>query len=341
VIGSVLQFPLGLGWAGVDLFFVLSGFLLTLPYAYSILTETPSPALGQYYQRRLLRVFPAYYVQLAVILIGGAWFSAYRELDWLALLAHFGMAFDVGPDPVRPMNLVWWTLPVELSFYLLLPWIASFLRPKRWLWFLPLAILTSIIYRFWAAGHFASDRPDAVVYAASHIPGSLPEFLMGASAALLVHWLDTEGIRKPPQLACDMLVLVGLLSAGLWLWFVVLKNGTIYWRGHWSMIIGPTALGCMLAMTITGLYWGSRLGRALFANPVVYFLGLISYSLYLWHFIVLQQAPKIFGSAWQALTGMPRFITSLLLVVAVSALSYFLAERPFFRLRGRRRQAAD
>jgi peptidoglycan/LPS O-acetylase OafA/YrhL len=340
LIGSVLQFPLGLGWAGVDLFFVLSGFLLTLPFAYAILHGERPPPLAHYYRRRLLRVFPAYYFQLALILLGGSWFLAYRELDGIATLAHLTMAFDVGPEPVRPMNLVWWTLPVELSFYLLLPWIASFLKPRRWLVFLPLVVLMSVVYRFWAAGHFAGDRPDAVVYAASHIPGSLPEFLMGASAALLVHWLDSRGIRKPRPLALDLMLLAGLLSAGLWLWFVVLENGIVYWRGHWSMVVGPVALGLMLTLTVASLYWGSRLGRALFANPVVYFLGLISYSLYLWHFIVLQQAPKLFPETFGKLTGVPRFGVTLVLVVLVSAISYYLFERPFFRLRGRRQTTA-
>ena len=74
VIGNILQFPLGFGFAGVDLFFVLSGFLLTLPFARATLTRSAHPPLAQYYKRRLLRVFPAYYAQLAIILVFGAWF---------------------------------------------------------------------------------------------------------------------------------------------------------------------------------------------------------------------------------------------------------------------------
>lgn len=337
VIGNALQFPFGLGWAGVDLFFVLSGFLLTLPFARARLTGEQGPSLGRYYQRRLLRVFPAYYAQLAILLIGGAWFASWRPLDTTALLAHLGMVFNVGPDPVRPMVGVWWTLPVELAFYLLLPWIASFLQPRRWWGFLALAALMSMVYRLWAADHFAGGAGSEVWLTATHLPGSLPEFLLGSTAALLVHWVNLKSIRRPPPLVLDALLVLSTLGAALWLWHVVLANGTIYWRGHWSMITGPVALGFLLAAMVVSLYWGSRLGRVLFANPVVYFLGLVSYSLYLWHFIVLQQAPKVFGEAWEGLTGLPRFFVSLSLVVAVSALSYYLFERPFFRLRGRRK----
>jgi len=338
VVGNVLQFPFGLGFAGVDLFFVLSGFLLTLPFAWARLNGLPLPALGHYYRRRLLRVFPAYYAQLAILLIGGAWFVTWRHLGGGTLLAHLGMAFNVGSHPVHPMVGLWWTLPVELSFYLILPWLATFLLPRRWLPLLALGLLLAVVYRAWAADHFAASGA-RVVLVASHLPGSLPEFLLGASGALLVQWLDFRSIRRPAPLVRDLLFLAGMLAAGLWLWLVVLPNGVVYWRGHWSMLIGTTVLGFSLAVAVTALYWGSRVGRVLLANPVVYFLGLVSYSLYLWHFVVMQQAPVVFGDSWGALTGLPRFLATTALVVAVASASYFLFERPFFRLRGRRRLA--
>ena len=107
------------------------------------------------------------------------------------------------------------------------------------------------------------------------------------------------------------------------------------------MVVAPVALGLPLSLMVISLYLGSRIGSLLFANPIVYFLGLISYSLYLWHFVVLQQADVLFGEAYTGLQGLPKFLLSLSLVILVSTVSYFVFERPFFRLGARRRPRAQ
>lgn len=331
-IGAALQFPLGLGFAGVDLFFVLSGFLLSLPFAQAALANTAKTPLSTYYKRRLLRVFPAYYAQLGIILITGAWFLTWKPLNGASLLAHLGMFFNIGSDPVRPLVGIWWTLPVELAFYLLLPFIAVFLRPARWLVFLLSCFALSVLYRLWCVEHFASAASGGVFLAASHLPGSLPEFLLGASAALLVRWLAIHGIKKPSPIVLDGLFITATALAVFWLAGILFPNGATYWSGHWSMLVAPIALGLPLSLMVISLYWGSRIGRLLLANRFMYFIGLISYSLYLWHFVVMQQAGVVFGDDWAQLSQLTRFLASTGLVITVSALSYYLIERPFFRL---------
>jgi len=338
-LGYFLNLPLGLGFAGVDLFFVLSGFLLTLPFARDALNRAPRQPLGGYLKRRILRVFPAYYAQWAIIMLAGAWFVTWKPLDGAGVMAHLLMFFNTGPDPVRPMVGLWWTLPVELSFYLLLPFIVCFMQPRRWVIFLASGIALSVLYRIWTSSYFAGAPGEAAFLAASHLPGSLPEFLLGASAAILVKWMEMKQIERPPAWALDLLFLTGAVIASLWLSQIVVTYGHVYWRGHWSMVIAPITLGVSLSLIVLSIYWGSRLGKWLCANPPVYYIGLISYSLYLWHFVVMQQLQQLGGESYAKLSGITSFALSTLLVIGLSSLSYALFERPFFRLRGRRKKS--
>ena len=336
VLGFLLQLPLGLGFAGVDLFFVLSGFLLSLPFTGAALGLQSRPATVSYLKRRLLRVFPAYYAQWLIILLAGAWFVTWKPQDGVSLLAHTVMFFNMGPDPVRPLVGLWWTLPVELSFYLLLPLLAWFMTPRRWGFVMLAGFAISLAYRHWAGGAFGEVTGDVVFLTASQLPGSLPEFLLGAGAAMLVRMKSRDKGFTPGKKMADILFVSGMMLTLAWLGGVVFTFGAVYWSGHWSMIIAPIALGCALTIMVLGLYWGSRIGTWLCANPVVYFIGLVSYSLYLWHFVIMQQIQKLGGDAYADLHGISKFLLCTLLVIALSALSYALFERPFFRLRGKR-----
>lgn len=333
LVGRLLQFPLGFGYTGVDIFFVLSGFLLTLPFARTALYRQPGPKPGHYFRRRLLRVFPAYYAQLVIILIVGSWFLTWTPLTPPSLAAHLLMFFNIGWHPVQPMVGVWWTLPVEMGFYLLLPLLAPFLRPARWVPVLLLGIMISTGYRLWAAAHFGESGAGAVFLAASQLPGSLSEFLLGASAALIAEWAAIKSQPRPAAWVLDLMFILGLLVPALWLWRMVLGAGADYWMGHWAMITAPVILGLTLSTAVLALYWGSRIGTFLLANRAVYFLGLISYSLYLWHFVVMQQVQFLFADSYASLSHWVTFPLNAMAAIGVASASYYLVERPFYRLR--------
>jgi peptidoglycan/LPS O-acetylase OafA/YrhL len=331
-VGVALHFPFGFGFAGVDIFFVLSGFLLTLPFARSALGSGPSPDLPRYFRRRFLRVFPAYYAQLLILLLAGAWFVSWNPLNVSEFVAHLLMFFNIGWKPVQPMVGVWWTLPVEMGFYLLLPLLAPFLRPARWFLVLAGGIALSVAYRYWAAKYFGPLGSDRAFVAASQLPGNLAEFLLGATAALLVQYQALRGAQRPPAWLLDLVFVGGVLFPAIWLWQVVLAAGADYWQGHWSMLLAPIAIGLPLAMAIASLYWGCRVGTWLLANRVVYFLGLISYSLYLWHFVIMQQLQKLLGAGYAEWSHWVTFPIATGAVVGLASISYFLVERPFYRL---------
>jgi peptidoglycan/LPS O-acetylase OafA/YrhL len=335
-VGKILQFPLGFGFAGVDVFFVLSGFLLSLPFALAATQGQSRPALTSYFRRRFQRVFPAYYAQLFLILIIGGWFVSWEPLGVHAFIAHLLMFFNIGWEPVRPMVGVWWTLPVEMGFYLLLPFLAPLLSPRKWVPVLLGGIAISLAYRAWAGAHFGPLGNGAAFLAASQLPGNLAEFLLGASAALLVQWVSLNERPRPAGWILNLMFALGLMVPATWLWIVVLSASAEYWQGHWSMIIAPLAIGLPLSVSVLGLYWGSRIGAVLLANRVVYFLGLISYSLYLWHFVVMQQLQVIIGERYADLPHWVTFPVAAISVTLVASLSYYLVERPFYRLKSYR-----
>jgi len=306
LVGTVFQFPFDFGFMGVDLFFVLSGFLLSLPFARHAQDKGPAIDLKRYFRRRVLRVFPAYYVQLFLVLLAGTWFVVYKPLSGTTLAAHLVMFFNIGSEPIRPMIGVWWTLPVEFSFYLLLPLLALIMKPRRWIAAIPL-IAASVAYRAWAAGQF--DNSNVLMLVANHLPGSLPEFLLGATAAIITQRFDHSKLASGRWLDVCLLVSIGLVGA--WFLLVVGPNGEVYWQGHWSMIIAPCGLGMVLTLLVWSVYNGSRLGRALFSNRVVHFLGLISYSLYLWHFVVMQQMIMLWPERFGNMTGIPKFLMTM------------------------------
>jgi len=336
VIGKALQFPLGFGFAGVDIFFVLSGFLLTLPFALAAVSQKPLPPLRPYFKRRFLRVFPAYYAQLFIILAVGGWFVAWKSLGISEFFAHLLMFFNIGWQPVTPLVGIWWTLPVEMGFYLILPLLAPFLSPRRWLPVVLGGIVISLVYRAWAGAYFGPLGSGLAFLAASQLPGNLAEFLLGASAALIVQWVAVKERQRPAGWVLNLMFALGLLLPAVWLWNVVLSAGADYWLGHWGMIVAPLALGLPLSTAVLSLYWGSRFGTFLLANRVVYFMGLISYSLYLWHFVVMQQLQQMAGEKYADLPHWVSFPLVTVAVIVIASLSYYLVERPFYRLKSYR-----
>ncbi|GER91463.1 hypothetical protein KDW_56250 [Dictyobacter vulcani] len=115
-----------IGESGVLLFFVLSGFLLFLPYARAMLFGGDWPSLRRFYIRRVFRILPAYYVTLFLLLL--YWSPEYllpanRDKLWLFLTFRMDL-----PATYQQLNPPFWTLAIEFQFYLLLPLLAWVMR---------------------------------------------------------------------------------------------------------------------------------------------------------------------------------------------------------------------
>jgi peptidoglycan/LPS O-acetylase OafA/YrhL len=330
-VPAPLAYLCNLGWSGVDVFFTLSAFLLALPFVQAQERGGAGPPLGEYWRHRAWRILPAYWVQVlllfALALAGFAAASMWRSPDTASLLRNAFFLYNLVPGygaAVPP----WWTLPVELGFYLLLPWFARLLQPGRWYWLL-LAIAASLAWRWWVM-HAGFGR-EQQVYWADHLPGRLHQFVVGMLAA----WAFVRGqavFLAWSPLRRDLLGL-GALAAFLALPMLGFPaDGRVYTgapSAHPLLLGWHLYASLAVAVLLLALASGpSRLAR-LFGAGWLQALGIVSYSLYLWHYPVMLALRDSLGGYWKVQAEFAPFLFyALLFSLLAAAASWWLVERP-------------
>jgi peptidoglycan/LPS O-acetylase OafA/YrhL len=324
-----------MGIAGVTVFFVLSGFLLATPFAQWQAGQRERPLLGRYLFRRVMRVFPAYYVQLALLVLLAWWTSGQSPIQDLGkLVRHLLMLFMPPPLGVEPsINLVWWTLPIEFGFYLALPFLAFMLRPKLGLWLLLGSLAAMYLWRHGVAVRLADAPLQMRVHAAYQLPGSMDAFGFGMLAAVL----HANRPRLPawllPRAGGSLLGLLGIALVLAAIYWLPGKRAE-YWSDNLIFYAWTPALSLGIAAVLLAGAGGSGVLQRVFGNRYMVFLGLVSYSLYLWHLPVLTWLAA--ASWYPGLTGGHlAWILALALPMslAIAVVSYLGVERPFMRLR--------
>lgn len=340
---------------GVQLFFTLSGFLLFRPYARALLTGAELPSWARFYQRRALRVLPVYWVILAVMLVT-QWQVASRPL-WANALTHIALIHDIFPSFNRDLNGPFWSLAVEVQFYLLLPVISAgvarvmgrsrsvarlvgalvgvvaLAEAVRWADTLLMASLPSDAL---AQGGGAAARYVLALATMGMQGKNLEVFFVGALAATLYVYGSEQR-----RLSADLRrrIAWGLLAIGLaisavaapaWRLGSVMFTPGAQWG--WDIISYPLVVGLSFSALMLGIVWSGPWVRAIFEAGPLRFIGHISYSVYLWHLPILHGTLAPFAA-------MPVWLR-LVCVLFVSYLSYQCFERPFMRRR-QRLAAAD
>lgn len=302
--GLPLPSIVAFGQSGVDLFFVLSGFLIT-----SILLAARQRdwhEVRTFYGRRSLRIFPLYYLCLVLcshFLYPCSWpYWVYLQNIWTS----------TGRTISGPVHL--WSLAVEEQFYLVWPFVVLFIPRRFLLTILSGSILFSFALRFWLASNhhdvysLTVTRLDALsaggVLATLHSKGRLERWrtLLGGLAVTsgilvaLAGW-GFRGSGDVLFLATKFLLLAGLYS------------GLVGW-----LICAPQS-------------WGSRL----FSVRPLRYVGRISYGLYVWH-------PFVLGLTLPALRNHSPWIVgsfALLSAFLVAVVSWYGYERHFLKLKDR------
>jgi peptidoglycan/LPS O-acetylase OafA/YrhL len=329
------------GFLGVDLFFLITGFLLTLPWFKHAADGRPAPSAREFYLRRARRILPAYYVQLTILffffaplLLPGIWGKSTRYmLD--NLLLHIGFLHYMTPysSASLTINGPLWTLALEMQYYLILPLIALAFVRRPWV---SAAVLIGITaaWRLLAA---ADLEPLIAVYrdigrpwsvpdtslrqlATTQLPGYLGHFACGilCGRAWLMNRTREPGTRESWLLAL-------LFAAAVWAIYELLATGfPIQGDKSWF------ALPALIAIAMwAGVSRRPAWGRRVLGARSLAFVGRVSYSMYLYHLPLL----LLFDKYVESRLGFTAFPVYFIALLAVSMLSFRYVERqgPLFR----------
>ena len=299
-----LQSPTG-GYLGVDLFFVLSGFLITSILLRDLDTGA-MPSFGQFYRRRAQRLLPAFGVMIAL----------YACIRFCFSLAEPGVGpraiFDVlllsDLVSVIPYLSHCWSLAVEWQFYFVWPGLLTLLL---------LGGTGRLRAAVLAAGAVVAVWVMRVFY---HVDIRIDGLLLGSALALVPPMIrGTPG--RSVQYLYQGVLLLALIGVAL-LVFVSDYAGTIIptWLGY----AGMPLLGALMVAIVTRS--SGVVSKALLENPVLVYFGRISYGFYLYHFPV---AALMYTHGYSPVASA---IAGLIVCVPLSDFSWRYIERPLLRL---------
>jgi len=315
-----------LGMFGVDLFFVLSGFFIC---GAIIRAEQWSPR--RFSIQRVRRIVPAYYFSVLILVLTGI-FTAGAALNWnklgLDVLEHLFFIHNLGERFRSTINGVYWTLGIEMSFYLLAMCCGPWLRQRnRRLWVLLVWLFVAVAWRYaiYAFGQSEGQR----YLLSTQLPGCLDSFAAGGLIALGADYV--RKVRALQHGAVHALLAFCAIAAVSFLCRYILRHTGDFWVALIPAVWWRLFLAFAFALLLL-VCWAVRPGgwqEKLIRYTGLPFIGRISYSLYLYHLPVI----FLFGWAVERFAWSPSqamtFVWLVLGSFTAAILSYWFVERPF------------
>lgn len=332
-VGRVAVLGASCGWMGVDLFFVLSGFLIT---GILIGTVNDPRYFRNFYIRRILRIFPLFYSVFLLLAV----LTPVLQLQWrpghLAYLFYcqnIALIFNYKLVDVAPAAYIgpFWSLAVEEQYYLLWPLLVWLIRDQRKIMKLCLALITfSILLRVVLTKLLPNQIALYLIY--WELPTHWDGLLLGSWLTLAMsRWPVKELWRKTRWLA--VLAVAVLLGVGVY-------ARTFDFRMPAMETVGFVAIPVVFSSLILRCFVPGSLECRIFSGRFLRFMGRYSYGIYVYQ--VLFWPLMILGLHWLADHLYSRtagdFVYLLLWfwgTVAIAVLSYKFIESPFLRMKER------
>lgn len=336
-------------WIGIQLFFVLSGFLITgILWKQKEVDASFFSKFKNFWMRRALRIFPLYFAWL--VLWGLTYivynFPSYYEANLPYLITYtFNFTRNTPGWQGNPLFTHLWSLCVEEQFYLFFPFLI-FLLPQKWApWLLVLFVISAPVSRFFLFHHYVADgmnaegAADAVYW---NILSHLDAFAFGGLIAVLSLY---DRVKQPGWVLLAAFALV--FGAGAWN-YLDSSNGTPYlldlgylhnqsengeyvWQYTVLNILFASAVLVLSSRRASEGHWFKRL----FGMGWLVQVGKVSYGMYIFHWAILVYVFNRYLPAQSFLKKAAVFLPYAFCVYLVAAISFRIFEQPFLRLKDR------
>ena len=319
------------GRTGVTLFFVISGFLLSIPWLRALRSsDVAMPSLKNYYAARVLRIVPLYYLAVFMAcVVSGYWNAGFKAFTFQFI------GFEI-----FPFSVVWWTLVTEVQFYLVLPlliWLLASSGKSR-LFLLLVLILWGGVYITQVLNNPSGEKIGSYLLTKS-LFGRLPAFLLGMLAA----WAFL-GVRALPIFQANWVRVLGavIILLALFLNGVVLRHTVLLgeWKSESNWHEHHIYEAILWSVVLLVLVLTRPLFYRVIANSVLAVVGKLSYSLYLWHvpilFYVIYPTKERIGVGFsESVLAYLLAFAALLLSLVASLLTYRFIELPGLNVKRR------
>jgi peptidoglycan/LPS O-acetylase OafA/YrhL len=320
------------GWMGVDLFFVISGFVITLALAKDM--NIPGKRFySRFFVRRFYRIAPLYYLTILVFILMLQPHLFF--LSWESQVAHFGshLLFLHNLHPSTHGSIVGpnWTVALEVQFYIFIclmikklikmnPLVVYFLFVSTaWLWKFVITLILE---------PGASNANTQSIFS-QMLPGTLDEFGVGVFLALLVFRRKNEGrIEKAFSLIeKNSYYQIGILSlfAGSFYFHLRFLNSLNYWGNPFAIVFFRTTLAISFGLLLVFVI--SKSSKSDYLGSALRFLGKISYGIYLWHILII----IVVNERLPWLQGYKVLVLVTVLTLILAAYTYFIIEKPMIK----------